>query len=49
MIEIYGLDHIVLRSSQMEEMLHFYCKVLGCPEVCLQHKATTTWITSACR
>ena len=31
MIEITGLDHIVLRTSHMEEMLHFYCTVLGCP------------------
>lgn len=31
MIEIAGLDHIVLRTSQIEEMLHFYGTVLGCP------------------
>jgi glyoxylase I family protein len=31
MIEIAGLDHIVLRTSLMEEMLHFYSTVLGCP------------------
>lgn len=31
MIEIVGLDHIVLRTSRMEAMLHFYCQVLGCP------------------
>lgn len=31
MIEIAGLDHVVLRTSHMEEMLHFYCTVLGCP------------------
>jgi glyoxylase I family protein len=31
MIEIYGLDHIVLRTSRMDEMLHFYGTVLGCP------------------
>lgn len=31
MIEITGLDHIVLRTSNIEEMLHFYSKVLGCP------------------
>ena len=31
MIEIAGLDHIVLRTSHMDEMLHFYCTVLGCP------------------
>ena len=31
MIEIFGLDHIVLRTSHMEEMLHFYGTVLGCP------------------
>ncbi|MEP4146137.1 MAG: VOC family protein [Halioglobus sp.] len=30
MIEIAGLDHIVLRTSHMEEMLHFYGAVLGC-------------------
>ena len=31
MIEIAGLDHIVLRTSRMDEMLHFYGTVLGCP------------------
>jgi catechol 2,3-dioxygenase-like lactoylglutathione lyase family enzyme len=31
MIEITGLDHIVLRTSRMDEMLHFYSTVLGCP------------------
>jgi glyoxylase I family protein len=31
MIEIAGLDHIVLRTSHMAEMLHFYGTVLGCP------------------
>ena len=31
MIKIAGLDHIVLRTSHMEEMLHFYGTVLGCP------------------
>ena len=31
MIEVTGLDHIVLRTSRMEEMLHFYSNVLGCP------------------
>jgi glyoxylase I family protein len=31
MIEIHGLDHIVLRTSRMEEMLHFYRTILGCP------------------
>lgn len=31
MIEIAGVDHIVLRTSHMHDMLHFYCTVLGCP------------------
>ena len=31
MIEIAGLDHIVLRTANMERMLQFYCTVLGCP------------------
>ncbi len=31
MIKIAGLDHIVLRTSRMEEMRHFYSEVLGCP------------------
>lgn len=30
MIEIHGLDHIVLRTMRMAEMRHFYCTVLGC-------------------
>lgn len=31
MIEITGIDHIVLRTSQLDEMLYFYSTVLGCP------------------
>ena len=31
MIKIVGLDHIVLRTTRMDEMLHFYSTVLGCP------------------
>lgn len=31
MINVTGLDHIVLRTSHMEEMIHFYGTVLGCP------------------
>jgi catechol 2,3-dioxygenase-like lactoylglutathione lyase family enzyme len=31
MIEVAGLDHIVLRTSRMKEMLHFYSNILGCP------------------
>ena len=27
---IAGIDHIVLRTSQLEKMLRFYCDVLGC-------------------
>ena len=30
MIEIDGLDHIVLRTTRMADMQHFYCTVLGC-------------------
>jgi len=30
MIEVAGIDHIVLRTSRMDEMRHFYCTVLGC-------------------
>lgn len=30
MIQIHGLDHIVLRTTRMAEMQHFYCAVLGC-------------------
>jgi catechol 2,3-dioxygenase-like lactoylglutathione lyase family enzyme len=30
MIEIYGLDHVVLRTTRMAEMQYFYCNVLGC-------------------
>ncbi|QXO16156.1 MULTISPECIES: VOC family protein [Vibrio] len=31
MIEIQGLDHVVLRTTQLEQMLNFYRDVLGCP------------------
>jgi len=30
MIRIRGLDHVVLRTKNMEEMIGFYCDVLGC-------------------
>ena len=30
MFEIATIDHIVLRTSQIKEMLAFYCDVLGC-------------------
>ena len=30
MIRIRGLDHVVLRTRNMEEMIAFYCDVLGC-------------------
>jgi catechol 2,3-dioxygenase-like lactoylglutathione lyase family enzyme len=30
MIEIVGIDHVVLRTTKMKEMLHFYGSVLGC-------------------
>ena len=30
MIKIAAIDHIVLRTSYLEPMLHFYCKILGC-------------------
>jgi glyoxylase I family protein len=30
MIRIRGLDHVVLRAQNMEEMIEFYCDVLGC-------------------
>lgn len=30
MFEIAGLDHIVLRTTRLAQMLDFYCGVLGC-------------------
>ena len=30
MIEIAGIDHLVLRTTQLERMLEFYSGVLGC-------------------
>jgi len=30
MIEIRTIDHIVLRTSRLDEMIEFYCSVLGC-------------------
>lgn len=30
MLKITGIDHIVLRTSKIQAMLHFYCQVLGC-------------------
>jgi catechol 2,3-dioxygenase-like lactoylglutathione lyase family enzyme len=31
-IEIRGIDHVVLRVSDVERSLRFYCDVLGCRE-----------------
>ena len=31
MINVREIDHIVLRVSNLEAMLHFYTQVLGCP------------------
>lgn len=30
MIDVHGLDHVVLRTTQLEQMLAFYRDVLGC-------------------
>lgn len=30
MLTIHGIDHIVLRTTQLANMLTFYCDVLGC-------------------
>jgi len=30
MIKIIGIDHLVLRTLQLEKMIFFYCDVLGC-------------------
>jgi glyoxylase I family protein len=30
MLEILAIDHIVLRTSKLDEMLYFYINVLGC-------------------
>ncbi|CAM2069277.1 VOC family protein [Sulfidibacter corallicola] len=30
MLEIAGIDHLVLRTTKLEAMLGFYCGVLGC-------------------
>ncbi len=30
MFEIAGIDHIVLRTTKLDEMLDFYIKALGC-------------------
>jgi glyoxylase I family protein len=30
MVKIVGIDHIVLRTSCLEQMLHFYRDLLGC-------------------
>ena len=29
-MEIAGIDHIVLRTTKLQDMLDFYCNVLGC-------------------
>ena len=31
-VELLGLDHVVLRVRDLEASLHFYCGVLGCRE-----------------
>jgi len=30
MIEIIGIDHLVLRTTKLNKMLTFYCDILGC-------------------
>ncbi|AOE50332.1 VOC family protein [Kangiella sediminilitoris] len=30
MFKVTGIDHIVLRTSKLEQMLHFYRGILGC-------------------
>lgn len=30
MIKVVGIDHIVLRTTKLNEMLIFYCEILGC-------------------
>lgn len=30
MFRLVGIDHLVLRVSSLERMLHFYCTALGC-------------------
>jgi len=30
MLEVAGIDHIVLRTTKLKDMLEFYCNVLGC-------------------
>ncbi len=30
MIQIHGIDHLVLRTENLPAMLTFYCEVLGC-------------------
>lgn len=30
MFEVAGIDHVVLRTSKINEMLDFYCGILGC-------------------
>ena len=30
MIRILDIDHLVLRISSLDKMLHFYCDALGC-------------------
>ena len=31
MIKVQMIDHIVLRTEHLDEMVHFYSRVLGCP------------------
>lgn len=30
MFAIKGIDHIVLRTNKINEMIHFYCNILSC-------------------
>ncbi|MCG3759099.1 VOC family protein [Vibrio cincinnatiensis] len=30
MLTIHGLVHVVLRTTQLEQMVYFYCSILGC-------------------
>ncbi len=30
MLEIAGIDHVVLKTNKLNDMLNFYCNLLGC-------------------
>lgn len=48
MIQIRGIDHVVLRVAELNAMLEFYCRVLGCSVERQQEELGLTQLRAGC-